>query len=103
MTEGKLKQELKKYYDNYKLDPDITEDFKAGIFDGTKAASRFLDEAKKEFPLVSDPNDKDRLMFYDMLINQLPAPKMSNEQRKELLIATMECFKWFKKWFGDSP
>jgi hypothetical protein len=84
MTEGKLKQELKKYYDNYKLDPDITEDFKAGIFDGTKAASRFLDEAKKEL-----------FVFLKTYV------KSESTLDENWLLLQYD--KWTTKWFGETP
>jgi hypothetical protein len=92
---GELKKRIKQ------IDNTITSNTDYFMVDAINV-NAILDEVKAEFPVSFKKGDGERLKFYDLLINQLTLPKMSEEQQKELLVAAMECSKWFIKWFGES-
>lgn len=78
--QGQLYQKLTAYYQDYAKDPDSTQNFIAGIHDGTKRAKQFLDEAKADFP-SEDTDD--------------------STGRETGVYKAREIDRWFEKWFGE--
>ena len=87
MNEGEFKKRMRKIEEKEKEDAAYY-----GEYLDHYVVSQWLDEARKEFPLVQKPTK----------VRGYGDPILSEHERFVLALKTLlECDKWFLKWFGS--